>query len=82
MLKKLKTAVYKEMHKKVFKIFYWFTNMFVNIVVIYKAYNMCNVCNVYIQNGAVRTHLDLKRQINNTINTTPVVRKIYIYYQL
>ena len=65
-----------------FKILYWFTNMFFNIFAIYKAYNMCNVCDVYIQNGTVRTHLDLKRQINNTINSTPLVRKIYIYYQL
>ena len=55
------TAVYKEMHKEVFKIFYWFTNMFVNTTAIYKPYNMCNVCNVYIQNGTIRMHLDLKR---------------------
>ena len=54
--------------------------MFVNVVAIYKAYNMCDVCNVYIQNGTIRTHLVLKLQINNTINSTPVVRTIY--YQL
>ena len=62
--------------------FCWFTNMFVNIVAIYKTYNMGNVCNVYIQNGTVRTHLDLKRLISHTINSTPVARTIYVYYQL
>ena len=48
-LNKLQKTVYKEMHKKVLKTFCQFTNIFVNIAIVYKHCIMYSVCNVYTQ---------------------------------